>query len=98
MSAGLTLFKEDGIYQGKGQSPQVLDMWDDDKDFVSITIKEGKFHQIKRMFEAVDMKVLELYRYQMGSLILDPELELGQYRELDHKELNELKTGDQKNV
>jgi len=52
-----------------------------------ITIKEGKFHQIKRMFEAVDKRVIYLRRLSMGPISLDDDLELGEYRELDDKEM-----------
>lgn len=55
-----------------------------------MTITEGKFHQVKRMFEAVDKKVVYLKRIKMGSLELDPHLELGEYRELREEELNYL--------
>ena len=62
-----------------------------DQSKIRITIKEGKYHQIKRMFGAVGMKVLELDRLQMGSLQLDPQLKRGQYRELTEEELDRLK-------
>lgn len=62
-----------------------------DKSKIRITIKEGKYHQIKRMFGAVGMKVLELDRLQMGSLHLDLQLKRGQYRELTEEELDGLK-------
>lgn len=52
-----------------------------------ITIKEGKFHQVKRMFEAVDKRVIYLRRLSMGPISLDDDLELGEYRELDDKEM-----------
>lgn len=55
---------------------------------VLVTIHEGKFHQIKRMFEAVDSEVLYLKRISMGSLQLDPELPMGSYRELTEEELS----------
>ena len=55
-----------------------------------VTICEGKFHQIKRMFEKVDNKVLYLKRIKMKNLELDPNLELGQVRELTPKELEDL--------
>ncbi|CAM3079765.1 pseudouridine synthase [Streptobacillus felis] len=61
-----------------------------DSDKVFITITEGKFHQIKRMFEAVDNKVMYLKRISMGSLILDENLKLGEYRELTVEELEGL--------
>lgn len=58
---------------------------------VHITITEGKFHQVKRMFEAVSNKVLYLKRISMGSLILDEALKLGEYRKLTDEELALLK-------
>ena len=54
---------------------------------VRITIQEGKYHQVKRMFEAVDKKVVYLKREEFGGLLLDPELEEGEYRELTDDEL-----------
>lgn len=57
---------------------------------IEITIYEGKFHQIKRMFAAVDKKVIYLKRLSMGPLKLDDRLELGQYRELTEQEITSL--------
>ncbi len=57
---------------------------------IEIIIYEGKFHQIKRMFEAVDKKVLYLKRLSMGSLQLDKELDPGKYRRLSEEELYKL--------
>jgi len=54
---------------------------------VEIVIQEGKFHQVKRMFEAVGKEVLYLKRLSMGQLELDPGLELGSYRELTKEEI-----------
>lgn len=54
---------------------------------VEITIYEGKYHQIKRMFEAVEKKVVYLKRIAMGDLKLDEGLKLGEYRELFTEEL-----------
>lgn len=56
-----------------------------------IEIYEGKFHQVKRMFQAIGMEVVELKRLQMKNLVLDPELELGEYRLLTEEELLDLK-------
>lgn len=53
---------------------------------VEVTIYEGKFHQVKRMFEAVGMKVVFLKRLSMGDLILDPGLEVGAFRALTEEE------------
>ena len=58
---------------------------------VQITICEGKFHQIKRMFEAVGKPVLELKRISMGALALDEQLEPGEYRVLTEEEINYLR-------
>ena len=58
---------------------------------IELVITEGKFHQVKRMFEAVGKRVTYLKRLKMGSLELDSSLELGQYRPLTEKELEELK-------
>ncbi|ARK31777.1 pseudouridine synthase [Halalkalibacter krulwichiae] len=55
---------------------------------IELTITEGKYHQVKRMFEAVEKKVLTLKRTKIGKLTLDPELELGTYRELRQEEID----------
>lgn len=54
---------------------------------IEITITEGKYHQVKRMFEAVDKKVIFLKRLSMGDLQLDTKLPSGEYRELTEEEL-----------
>ena len=56
-----------------------------------LTIYEGKFHQVKRMFEAVDNTVLYLKRMSMGPLVLDETLELGDFRPLTDEELENLR-------
>jgi 16S rRNA pseudouridine516 synthase len=62
-----------------------------DESEIELTITEGKFHQVKRMFQAVGKEVVYLKRLSMGALGLDEELELGEYRELTEEELNLLK-------
>lgn len=57
---------------------------------IELTITEGKFHQVKRMFEAVGKQVIYLKRLSMGPLTLDERLELGTYRELTEEELQQL--------
>lgn len=54
---------------------------------IELTIYEGKYHQVKRMFEAVDKKVVYLRRVKMGALELDEALELGEYREMADEEI-----------
>lgn len=58
---------------------------------VELTIHEGKFHQVKRMFQAVGKPVLYLRRLSMGSLTLDETLPPGQYRPLREEELAALR-------
>lgn len=57
---------------------------------VRLTIQEGKFHQVKRMFQAVGKEVLYLRRESMGPLVLDTDLRPGQYRHLTEKEIEKL--------
>jgi len=55
---------------------------------VSVTIYEGKYHQVKRMFKAVGKRVLYLKRISMGGLQLDESLPAGAVRELSQAELD----------
>lgn len=55
-----------------------------------VTICEGKFHQVKRMFEKVGNKVVYLKRVRIGALSLDDGLELGCVRELTEGDLQKL--------
>lgn len=59
---------------------------------IELTITEGKFHQVKRMFQSVGKEVVYLKRLSMGPLELDPELGLGEYRHLTEEEIELLKT------
>ena len=52
-----------------------------------LTIYEGKFHQVKRMFAAVGNEVVYLKRISMGALTLDPQLPPGSFRELTEQEV-----------
>lgn len=55
-----------------------------------VTVQEGKFHQVKRMFAAVGREVIQLHRETFGSLRLDESLPQGQWRELTNDELRRL--------
>ena len=59
--------------------------------FVELTIHEGKFHQVKRMFQAVGKPVLYLKRLSMGTLLLDETLAPGEFRILTDEELANLR-------
>lgn len=85
-SQGVTL--EDG-YETKPGELTILESGP--ASVIELVITEGKFHQVKRMFEAVGKKVVYLKRLEMGSLTLDETLREGEYRELTDKELDQLK-------
>ena len=55
-----------------------------------VTLREGKFHQVKRMFQAAGGEVIYLKRLRMGSLVLDGGLEPGEYRKLTEEEVRAL--------
>lgn len=57
---------------------------------IELTITEGKYHQVKRMFESVGKRVIYLKRLSIAGLPLDETLELGEYRELTQEELEYL--------
>lgn len=59
---------------------------------VSLTITEGKYHQVKRMFAACGLHVVRLQRIRIGSLTLDENLAPGEYRELTRDEIQRLLT------
>ena len=63
-----------------------------DETSLNISITEGKFHQIKRMFEAVSNKVIYLKRISMGKIMLDERLSPGEFRPLTEEEITLLKT------
>jgi 16S rRNA pseudouridine516 synthase len=81
-AAGISL--EDG-YKTKPARLKILSAGS--KSEIEISITEGKYHQVKRMFEAVGKKVVYLKRLSMGELELDESLPLGAYRELNEEEL-----------
>jgi len=56
-----------------------------------VTISEGKYHQVKRMFESVNKKVIYLKRITFGNLSLDNNLKLGEYRKLTEDEIDLLR-------
>lgn len=85
-AAGVTL--DDG-YETKPGELKVLKSGI--RSDIELTITEGKFHQVKRMFEAVGKSVVYLQRISMGPLPLDETLELGEYRELTDEEVELLR-------
>lgn len=61
-----------------------------DESEIELTIREGRFHQVKRMFHAVGKEVTYLKRLRMGTLVLDENLPVGQFRQLTKKEIEQL--------
>ncbi len=87
---------ENGLDIGddKPTLPARIELIIDDEAFSTkayLTITEGRFHQVKRMFKAVGREVTYLKRISMGNLVLDEKLEKGSYRELTENELSLLK-------
>ena len=81
---------EDGITLADGtlcQKAEITMLQDGDTPLLSISISEGKYHQIKRMFGVVDCGVLSLKRTQIGNMKLDKDLALGECKEILHKEI-----------
>ena len=58
----------------------------------TVTISEGKYHQVKKMFLCVGVKVMYLKRIRFGEFVLDEALAPGEYRELNEAELQLVKT------
>ena len=73
--------------------PAVVTQKERDNDgnpVIELTIHEGRFHQVKRMLEAVGNEVLFLKRLSMGPLFLDEKLAPGEYRALTDEEIKKL--------
>ncbi len=89
---GIILLEDEEEYT---TMPATLDIVSVDEEAneseIYVTIQEGKFHQVKRMFHAVDKEVLYLKRVRMNTLELDENLPLGEYRPLTEEELEKLK-------
>ena len=60
--------------------PAAMEIVDDHN--INLTIAEGKYHQVKRMFAALGNHVVSLHRFKVGGIVLDPELQPGEYRPL----------------
>ncbi|MEE0686714.1 MAG: pseudouridine synthase [Lachnospiraceae bacterium] len=80
-----------GVYIEKDvkSMPATLERITDDK--VHLSIQEGKFHQVKKMFHAVGLEVIYLKRISMGGLKLDESLKEGEFRPLTQEEIDYLK-------
>mgnify|MGYP005773836703 FL=1 len=63
---------------------------------ILLTIREGRFHQVKRMFQAVGKEVVYLKRLRMGPVTLDDSLKPGEYRRLTEEEVDRLCSQERK--
>lgn len=68
--------------------PAKLEILDDYN--VNLTISEGRYHQVKRMFAALGNKVIGLHRWKIGDVMLDESLEEAEYRPLTQNEIESL--------
>lgn len=89
----ITQFKEgiviDTGYRCMSANLKVLNTFNGQSE-IEVEIFEGKFHQVKKMFLAVNKEVIYLKRIQMKNLVLDDDLKIGEYRRLTDEELNRL--------
>lgn len=87
---------ENGVNIGSLEQPEITMpgkleiITSDEISQIHLTIQEGKFHQVKRMFRAVGKEVIYLKRLRMGTLVLDENLSIGEYRPLTKEELEKL--------
>lgn len=85
-AAGVTLT------DGETMAPAGVEPLTDDGLTVQVTLRQGVYHQIKRMFGVFDAGVNALHRESIGGVALDPALAPGQWRELTAEEVEQLRT------
>ncbi|MBQ8526271.1 MAG: rRNA pseudouridine synthase [Clostridia bacterium] len=88
-ASDITVFK-DGVVLDDGYKTMSAQLAPDKDNTSYLTLQEGKFHQVKRMFEAVGKHVTYLKRISIGNLPLDESLAPGEYRELTEEEIKQL--------
>ena len=89
-------FSRFSVVLTKVQELRILSAGDASSE-AEVTVREGKFHQVKRMFGAIDHEVLTLHRCSFGPLELDPGLQPGQWRELTEEEMKALRNAAKMN-
>ena len=84
------LFHQGILLQGetKPTLPATIELLDD--THLLLSIQEGKYHQVKRMFSATDNEVIDLHRESVGDILLDPALQPGEFRPLTHAEVDSI--------
>ncbi|MCL4141326.1 UNVERIFIED_CONTAM: hypothetical protein GTU68_039146 [Idotea baltica] len=88
----LCLFQQGMLLQGESKLTLPATLRIIDPYNVSLTLREGRFHQVKRMFSAIGNSVRSLHRQQIGNLALD--VEIGHWRHLTSAEVEALSIDD----
>jgi len=91
-SDAIKRFQEGMLLQGESRPTLPATLQIMDAHNVLLTLTEGRFHQVKRMFSAIGNSVLSLHRQQIGSLALD--VDMGQWRSLTQEEVEALSVND----
>lgn len=90
------LFREGLVIDGGEECLPAEFQGDSDDEYrCTLVLHEGKFHQVKRMFEALGNKVVYLKRISIGNLVLDENLALGECMEILHKDVEKLLTSSE---
>ena len=87
LSASDVEILQGGMTLENGETTQPCRVISEGETTCRIVLREGKYHQVKRMFAAVSNRVIALRRVRIGSLDLDPTLADGQWRELTAEEV-----------
>lgn len=91
-SKDVSAFKEGIYFEEEKTLSQPAELRILEGNWADLTIYEGVYHQVKRMFARQGNEVLDLKRLSMGPLQLDPDLPEGSYRKLTDQELEDLRT------
>ena len=94
MSAGIRLIESGSEVELYTEMAEVAGISAEDFQAIyEVTLQEGRYHQVKRMFEVFGSKVEYLKRISMGEVVLDDSLEPGEYRKLTEEEVEALRRG-----
>lgn len=86
-ASAIGLFAEGVMLRGEKTATKPAELTIVNPTECLLTIHEGRYHQVKRMFAALGNKVVQLHREQVGALTLDPSLAPGEYRRLTDEEM-----------
>ena len=86
-AAAIEQFAQGIMLRGETKLTLPAELIIDSPTQMQVLLQEGRYHQVKRMFGALGNRVVRLHREQIGALLLDPDLEPGQYRPLTAAEI-----------